>query len=247
MHHLLVYTASIAQNVDVDVSALADSIFVIQNGHFLPQRDFNLIFAGAASANMNRARIISSSLRQYTTPYIRPVSSAAGWGFPQRVYDLFATPLLLRALEEIQVNAVQTGAAAEQVWIGLGLETQRTPRPPGQIFTMRGTSTTAAAANTWTQIAVTWQDVLPAGLYALCGLEVSSANARFARAILEGQVWRPGSFSIQAVGNGNHERFKLGGLGEWGRFNSWAMPNIEVVCSAADASHDVYLDLVRVG
>lgn len=247
MHHICVYTASTAQAAEVDTAALADSVLLIQNGHFVPPQDMPLIFGGTASANMSRGRISTPSLLTLTTPFIRPVSAAASWGMPPRINDLFMTPLTLKKLEEITLLTFHGGAGAEQVWGILGLEVRRTPPPGGQVYTLRGISTTAAVANTWTQIAMTWQNNLPVGTYAVVGGTHQSANGIAFRLISPPDIWRPGGISITALGNETDEMFRNGYMGEWIRFQNYQFPNIEVVAGGADAAHEVYLDLVKVG
>jgi len=246
--HLALYNASVTQNVDTDLTAVSDNILTIVNNHFLPQRPCELLFAAAASANLARARIETPTLRQLARPFVRPISQAVGWGYPQRIDDMRDVAVQLRATEEIQMYVLQTGAAAEQVFGGIGLGFGGYSRPAGSVSTMRGTSTTAAGVRSWTQLgSITWTDTLPQGVYSVVGLEVQSTNAIAARLIFEQQPLRPGCLSIQSLGTGADEMFRNGGLGEWGRFNSYALPNIEVFANAADASHEIYLDLIKVG
>lgn len=246
MHHLAAYRASIAQNSDLQVSALTDQILTIQNNNFLPQTDMPILFAAGCSANLNRARIITPSFRGITTPYLRPISQAANFGYPQRVVDYSEENLVARRLEELQVNAVQTGAGAETVTVLVGLLTQREATPLGSCYTIRGTSTTAATSGAWSDITVTWQDILPQGTYAVIGGEVQSTNGLAFRVIFENQFFRPGGLSVTSLGNGADKLFRYGGLGTWGRFSSNAFPNIQVLAGGADAAHEVFLDLVKV-
>lgn len=246
MHHLVAYRASVTQNTDTDLTALTDQIMAIQNGHFLPQADMPLLFAAACSANLARARLVSPTFRGITTPFVRPVSAAANFGYPQRLVDYTEENLVARRLEELQVNVFQTGAAAENVTVILGLLTQREAAPMGSCYTLRGTSTTAATSGAWSDISVTWADILPAGTYAVIGGEVQSSNALAHRIIFENQYFRPGGLSVTGLGNGADKLFRMGGLGTWGRFNSNAFPNLQVLCAGADAAHEVYLDVVKV-
>jgi hypothetical protein len=246
--HLALYNSNATQNVDTDLAAVSDNILTIVNGHFLPQRPCELLFSAAASTNLARARVETPTLRQLARPFIRPVSGAVGWGYPQRIDDMRDVAVQLRATEEIQMYGFQTGAAAEQVFGAIGLGFGGYSRPAGSVSTMRGTSTTAAGVRSWTQLgSISWTDTLPQGVYAVVGLEVQSATAIAARVIFEQQSLRPGSLSIQSLGTGVDEMFRNGGMGEWGRFNSYALPNIEVFCNAADAAHEIYLDLIKVG
>lgn len=247
MHHTFAYFASTAQNVETDTAALADSILTIQNGHFLPQRQLPLLFGAVASTNMQRARLSTPSLLQVTTPFLRPINAGVTFGVPQRVQDWHDDPLVLAALEEVSLLTTHAGAAAENVYGVFGGLWQQTPVPAGNIYTLRGTSVGPAVANVWTQIAMTWQVALPTGLYALIGAEVFSATNIATRFILENQVPRPGCLGIQALTNYGDEMFRVGGLGTWGQFHNYAMPLVETLCTAADASFEVYIDLVRIG
>ena len=245
MHHTCAFSLSIAQNTDLDVTAITDSILTIQNGHFLPPQDLKLWYIAAMSANLARARIITPSLRIPSTPYIRPINLGAIPVDPQRVADYRGNPLTIRMMEEFQVNCVQTGAGAERVTVIAGLGIDPKPAPIGDIISMRGTSTTAAVANAWSTIAVTWQDTIPQGQYAVVGLEHQSTNAQACRLNILNQYWRPGCVSVPTIAGFGQEMFRRGNLGEWGPFVSNYIPTVEVLCNGADASHEVYMYFVR--
>lgn len=247
MHHLCAFNSSLAASTLAQISAVTDGILAIQNNNFILQEPHSLVFAAAMSADLQRARIVTPKMRQITTPWIRPIRSAAVPAAEPRVADYRSNPFMLREREEISVEGFQSNVGAQEVTALLGIDWGNIPMPSGDTYRMRGTSTTAAVADTWTQIAVTWQDSIPVGRYAVVGLEVQSANARAARLILENQYPRPGAISTVAIGDMQHEMFRMGGLGVWGYFNSVRMPNVEVFANAADAAHEVYLDLTRVG
>jgi len=247
MHHTIAWTASTAQAVEVDTVPLADPVIpVTAANHFLPQRDAKLLYIGAASANMQRARFSSPSLALVTTPFIRPISGAVGFGVPQRFQDYTYDPIVIRGLEELVLFTFHAGAAAEQVYGIAGIDYGQEPAPVGNPYTLRGTSAGPAVANVWTQIAMTWFNQLPTGLYACIGLEAFSATNIATRLIFENQVPRPGALGIQALGNYDDEIFRFGELGIWGRFHNYVMPLVEVLCNAADASFEIYLDIVRI-
>lgn len=247
MHHTCAFSASIAQAADLQVAAVNDSVLSLQNNSFLPPQDLRLWFIAAMSVNLSRARIVTPSLRIPSTPYVRPIIRAVVPNDPVRVADYRQTPLLLRQMEEFQLFALQGGAGAERVTGVAGLGVDFRPAPAGDVISMRGTSTNAAVANAWTPVAVTWQDSLPVGSYAVVGLEHQSATAQAARLIVLNQYWRPGCVSTPGIGDLGQEMFRRGNLGEWGRFNSNYLPTPEVLCNAADAAHEFYLYFVRIG
>lgn len=246
MHHLCAYSESIAQNAFNDLAPVPDGVLTIANSHFLPQRDLPLVFAAAMSANLARARIVTPNLRLVSTPFIRPIINAAIPGNDAPVQDFRRNPLVLKGLEEVAIEAIQTGAAAERVNVLLGLQFRDDPIPAGDPYTIRWTGTTAAVADTWTQITPTFDQVIPAGVYALTWAEVFGTGLYAHRYNIENQVPRPGFYGQAAVTSQWTQRIPWQGLGEWGRFRSTAMPIIEVLCNAATASWEGYMTIIRV-
>lgn len=249
MHHTLAWRASIADITAVDLTPVPDSILAINNAHFVPQVDHNLLYAYfGAAGTANRARFISPSLRQVSTPWIRPVNGAIVPLDEPNVADYTMNPLRIRGLEELQVEAFQTTGGAAVVVVVAGVTKGiRSAAPQGDIYTMRGTAATTAAAGAWTLSTVTWQDVLPVGRYAVVGLDSFGATMISARLIFEDQIERPGNVAQSLFSGNGHPMFRKGGLGTWGYFTANRMPNVEILCNAADTAQEYFLDLIRVG
>jgi hypothetical protein len=247
MHHTCAFNSSIAASTLAVVTAVTDGILAIQNNNFIFEEPHRLLYAAAMSADLQRARVVTPKARQITTPWIRPIRSAAVPAAEPRIADYRQYAFMLREREEFSVEVFQNNAGAQEVTCIVGLDYGQTSVPNADVYTMRGTSVTAAVADTWTTVAVTWQDSIPVGRYAVCGLEVQSANQRASRLILEGLFPRPGQVGVVAIGDRQHDIFRAGGLGVWGYFNSVRMPVVEVLANAADAAHEIYLSFVRVG
>lgn len=247
MFHLLAFEEAVGTTANTDLDAIADQVFAIQNSHFFPSQPLDLVFAAYCSATANRARIVTPRFRQYTYPVISPPDANATFGADPNYYDLRQMPLRLNAFEEIAIEGTSDIAmGTEQSYGIIGVTPRLRPAPVGDIFTLRGTSTTAAVANTWTQLAVTWADTLPAGVYAVVGMACIGVTEVAARIIFNDQVWRPGCLGSALVANKQGSIFRLGGLGEWGRFRYNVMPNIEVLNVSTTAVHTVYLDVIPV-
>lgn len=248
MQHLLACRVSTTTAVETDLTPIPDGIFTIQNSHFLPPKDISLVWAMALSANIVRSRIVTPTLRAMTTPFIRPVEAAATPATLPGVADYRYMPLALKGMEEIQVMGIQTSGGAQSITALLGVsDAPLLPAPGGQVFTMRGTATTTLTAGAWSLIAVTWQDSLPVGRYAVVGLDVSSATALAGRLIFNESNWRPGVPGFVDTVRKTNPMFIKGGLGILGTFNSNVMPQIEMLATAADTAEEVYLDLIRIG
>jgi hypothetical protein len=248
MHHTLAWRLSSADATETDLTPVTDSIWTIQNGHFLPSIDWFLLAAYAGAASPNRARLITPTFRQITTPYIRPINTDIVPGNLPSVSDYRANPLRFRALEEIQFMGTQTSGGAAVI-VGLAWVARQglQPMPSGDIYTLRGTGTTTAVAGAWTQVAVTWADTLPQGIFAVVGGNFIGTTCLSGRLIFEDQIDRPGGIGSSAADLNNEPMFLKGGLGVWGRFNSNRMPNVEFLCNAADTAQEIYLDIIRVG
>lgn len=245
--HVLAYEEAIGTTANTDLDAVADDIIVRQNDHFFPSVDLQLLWATAMSANMNRSRIVSPTLRQVTNPQIRPIINAATPGDDEAVADYRSNPFRLPRLEEIAVeSSSDICMGTEQALALLGVTAGMQPAPAGNVFTLRGTSSTASVALTWTSVTTTWDDTLPEGRYAVVGLTAVGATEVAARLIFDEQMWRPGATAVAAIGNRIPALFQKGGLGMWGMFNSWAMPIVQVLNTAAVSTHTFFLDIVRV-
>lgn len=246
MWHLVAYSSSIATGVQTDLTAVPDTVLPISNGHIVPQQPTDILFAAAMATNLQRAFIQSPLLGVITNPFIRGIMAGLVPTSPGQLATYAPGGLTIRMLEELQVQALQNAAGAQRVTALLGLSYSPNIPAVGDVYTLRGSSTGAAVANAWTTIAMTWANALPQGQYAVVGLQHQSANAQGCRLVLPGQVLRPGCMSQAALSDIAHPYFFKGYLGEWGRFNNYALPNVEVLCNAADAAHEVYMDIIKV-
>jgi hypothetical protein len=246
MFHLLAYDESYTSAAENDLTPVQDNVMAIQNGHFFPQTQMQILWAAAMGVTITRARIITPTLNQVSTPYIRPIEQFATPGSLPGVADYRGNPINLQALEEIQVNTVQASGGTERECVLLGV-TQQTNLsvPSGSIFSIRGTSTTPAVAFSWTGLAMTWQNVLPNGTYACVGLEVMGVGCNAGRLQFQGQLWNPGCPGSDLIGNKSSSIFTKGGLGVYGSFAGYAMPIVQVLANAATAVWEVYMDLIR--
>ncbi len=248
MFHTLAWFENIAQDSALDIQPVVDDIFAIQNNHFLPQRDHDLLYAAFLSQDSVTARIITPSLRQITTPYIRPVNGTLLPGDQPNVADYRKNPLRLRGLEELQIEAEQTAVGAADVYIIAGVEySPLQPMPSGDIYSLRGVGTTTVTADAWSTVDITWQDTLPTGNYVVVGMEAFGTTCEAARLIFEDQVPRPGGLGGATEEDASHEMFRKGGIGVWGRFDANRMPIPQFLCNAADTAQIIYLDIIRIG
>lgn len=247
MFHLSAYTlAALGNTADTDIPALTDDVLLIQNSHFVPANNLNIVAAQVMSATLNRVKLVQPTLRQITTPFIRPIVRGAIPVDLAGVADYRQNPLVAYGQEELAMQATSGVAMTERfyglVWLCPRWEIPA-PRAP---FLLRGTSTTAATTGAWTTLTTTWQDTPRSGNYQVTGLLVQSTNAVASRLIFEDQVWRPGAPSITAINNQASYYFLYGNMGVYGRFNAYRPPVVQVLANGADATHEIYLEISRI-
>lgn len=247
MYHTLALTKSLTASTLEELTVVSDGIIQVQNAHFLPPMDLNVYAAIAFGTDLQRVRVTTPRLRQISPIFLRPFQPTLIGANDANAIDLTSQPLRLRAQEEIIVEALQDNAGAQRGTVVLFLGERLQPAPPGDVFTIRATSTTACVANTWTQLSYTLDSQLPQGRYAVVGVEHVSTNSQAIRLTFDNQFFRPG---FPGLGDVNHrlplpflQRF----LGALGHFVTYSLPRVEVLANGTDNSHEVYFHVVPMG
>lgn len=248
MFHIAAYQAANAfGQSNVDTAAITDGIIPVSNNHFMPYTNYNLIMAYVAGASLTRGRLNSGTIRQINPTYIRPININLLPGNNPNVMYLFDNPFLVQAHEELALELSNNKACTTDQEFGvIWLERQREVIPQGRVFNLRLTSTSTAAVRAWTLIAYTLETSLPAGRYAVIGAELQSTNGVAFRLVFDQQVERPGHLMTATLGNRPFYLTMYGGLGKWGEFNTYSLPRLEVLCNAADAAFEGYMEVVQV-
>jgi hypothetical protein len=134
------------------------------------------------------------------------------------------------------------------VLVALGPATQPAV-PGGQLRIIRATGTTTLTPNAWTTVAVTPEQSIEPGTYELIGFIAISANAIAARAIITGQVWRPGlpalNGSEAAALDFNRVPLQELMFEPMGTFDHQNFPQFQFFAAAADTAETVYLYVIK--
>lgn len=246
MIHVLGFYQSIAQNSLLTIGAVTDPVYFISNSRFLIQEPKKIYWACGIGTTIGRAKFITPSYSPQGYPYLGPLQRpTVGTGLVN-VADYRKNPLPIPPKQYLECQVEQNAAGAEIESVILGIGDGMEPAVPGMVTRIRGTSTTAATAGSWTQLTMSWEYTLEGGYYQVVGGNVFSANGIGFRVFSQFQVPRPGGPMIRNLGQALPSFFDSYGLGNWLNFESEAMPNIEVLCAAADAAFTVYLDVVKV-
>jgi hypothetical protein len=246
MYHVAAFGSSLAASTLEQVDAITEQQLTIANDRFLLQQDWNLVFAAALGTDLQRARLNQPSMRSVSLPWIRPINDGDDIPTDPGVADYRRNPFRLKGQESLSVDAFQDNASAQWAYVIAGLQSVNTPAPVGDTFTIRGTGSTTLTADVWNTVPITWDDNLEGGYYAIVGGTAISATGIAFRVALQGQWIRPGGLCVGDVSERSHPMFSNGGLGKWGEFESDALPNIEILASAADTAQEVYLDIIKI-
>lgn len=249
---LAAYQRSIATGAGtIELQAITDAVLTTNpaTSRLYASSEAKIIAAYAGGASLQRARVSTP----WSTPNnLRPINSTsvgipAGTNYPP-VAEWLQLPQEIPPQQDIILDVLHTNGATQTVvgllWLTLdGLE----PRPEGETLTIRGDVTGAApTALAWSEVTVAWEYALPPGRYAIVGSECISPTGIAHRWIADTTNFRPGAMSVPGLTTNPHPYQRSGELGVWSRFTAPVMPRLEVLCSAADAAHTVFLQLVRI-
>jgi hypothetical protein len=244
--HLAANFVAITDAVNMDVPALNDDVLLRQNSHHVPDRDVPLIASYAGAVTLLRTRYNSPKIRQVTPSYVSPVNTTLLPGTRPGVADFRARPFILRAQEEIVIESTDSAAGPNNHYVLSWYDFGRIEAPLGDVYGLRGTSTTAGVASTWTTADVTWENTLPAGRYAVIGGQLISATNVAWSLIFYDQMPRPGGLGQAAAGLYPWEPQLNGGLGVWGWFTTITLPRLRILDNATGNAHTIILQVIRV-
>lgn len=244
--HVLIYQGSGVSTATTDMTPVPDPIVAIQNGHYLPHQDLFLYGAWAGGTTLDSATIVTPRSRQVVPPRMYPIDATLEPPDRPHIIDRRMNPFKLNAVEEISIQTTYSSTTSTASYFVMLVGTGQQGVPAGDIYSLHGTATTAAVANAWTQLAITWDQTIPAGTYAVVGSNHVSASAVAHRFIFKDAILRPGFLSLQSIADMTAPDYYTGGWGLLGQFNTYTYPAIEVLCETTDASHDFVMNFIKV-
>jgi hypothetical protein len=254
-----------AASTDQDMVATADTDFPGRNSHQLFTLPFNLIGQFAQGATLTRMNVGSATWNAIGKFNLWPITIGATIPSPPQMqwldqlpsyYGGYGVPIPM--MEEFQV--FNTDGASEQVTYFMWISTpdQVKNLPPGKMpFWVRCTTAVAGLANLWSGPgAITMEQTLRGGVYAVVGATAWATNVQafrivFPRYKLYGGIrLRPGFLASNAAGDLGEARSQVNPyvFGEWGRFHSFELPQVEHYKTASSATAlEVRLALIYLG
>lgn len=229
-----------------DVPFVNDAVLTRQNNHAILPQDGRLLLVAGIGANMDRVRLNTPKARYVGLPSMTPVNVGATVPSPPNVYDATDGPISIPRADEIAMESTNVGAGAENHAILVVFGFGQRMIPEGQRYRIRGTAAITASAGTWQNGSIVLDTVLPAGMYALVGLDVVGTNLFAARLVFPGASFRPGCLCRNSAGVIPATQFRSGPLGVYGEFDSVNVPNLDVLSLGANTSQVVYMDVIRI-
>jgi hypothetical protein len=248
------YTDSTAAaQTDTDIAFLADQSVVPDGAnHPLLPLPLKLMWCYALGLTVTRMRINTPKFRPFARPLIRPIEGAALPSLRPQISENWRNTVAFNAVEGIQVLRTNTTGVAERDFALLTVGDGNRNVLQVDEYCMRFTTVFAPVVNVWTiSGAIAFDDPLTAGQYAINGFEIGSAGAVATRLVFPGPQAgnplpqaRPGVVATTSLVTQGTRYFRHGYLGEFGRFESFQPPQIEMLNTAATANPEGYLDIV---
>jgi len=250
MMNLIVFDSSVANgSVLVDCKSIVDQI-VPQSGdaYIVPKMTSKLAAVYGVGVNLTTIQMQAASLRRTFQLDVQPVNvlTPAAQTKPL-LMDMFDDPLDLEVTDLLQAQVIQSNAGAQIERVGAWLTDGPVKPVTGKIITLKFTGSTTVTAEAWSQCQLTASQSLIPGQYDIVGMRAIGATVYFARLLIPGQVNRPGVIGLQVATANDMERSRYGGFGVMGTFDNSIGVSAEFLCSAADTSQTVFLDLIYKG
>lgn len=220
------------------------------NNRYISPARMEVFAAGAMNDTITRARITAPSLRNEGLPEIYPVTVSDDPATNPQYADWDHNCPVIQLNEEFGIESSNGASTVDRIHAWLAFRERMMPVPPGKKMTIVGTSAQTLLLDAWTLGGITLDQVLPFGRYAVIGMHCTCNDAWGARLVFpRGGSYRPGAPVAMAVGGYDvNGLFRAGRLGEWGRFESVAQPQLELIGNAAGAeTATCILDLVSLG
>ena len=258
---LIGFHESVAASTLTKITALADEHIRVSGDDIVVPELNKIIGALFMSPNMANGELSSPSLRRMWLEDVLPIlqdsklpttqavneGGTDTYNIPRDDYfmNLVDNPLILEQSEKLNV-LVDNGGNAEDNLVLVWLSDSKNAPVKGEIHRIKATASKTLTSYAWTNGAITFEQTLPAGRYAVVGMRAKSTSLIAARLVFVGESWRPGVLGQKAYSDDRPKIFEKGNLGTFGEFEFDQPPTIDFLASAADTSEEVWLDLVQV-
>lgn len=257
VRHLLAWSEAVDNVVDYEIDRLVDDVVTMpSNERYTIPAGLNVLdWAFSLGVSAHRSRIfVPSAEKKRTSLYILPIEVGT---LPDNSVPHISTlhrGFVFDSTEDIAFRVTYPDVASAERVVGLVQlsDGKEESIPRGERRLIRCTSTDSTTPYAWSTININPELALEVGSYALVGWIHYSANAIASRAVIQGSPYRGGLLSL----NGPSENVALEFVANrnsyytpyvYGVFDHKSIPSFQVLTSAANNNHVVYLDLVKIG
>ncbi len=247
MHLAAFYGSVAASQTDLSLTPVTDPYLTIGTSGMLLPKNMRCYMTYMSGLGLTQGRINVPSLRAISLPRVNPVNKAL---YPVDDAPInrprMQGPRILRS-EGFVLQVTTDATAGPNATYGLTWLTDAvTPAPTGDITTIRASSTVTAVTGSWVLGTLTLEQDLPAGRYAVVGMDVVGATAIAVRLRFPGGGPCPGCLVQQAAGEFFLDTFRFGNMGSWGEFDNSLPPVIDVLGTSGAVTLTVFLDIIKV-
>lgn len=247
MIHVVAFGSSISNTgALIQVNGIADGIIPpANNGFLIPPAYKYILGVAAVGASLTRAQLGSAAFRDYGNMDMEPINIGTLFESPVRWQNWMDNPLPIAGPVELDAYCAQGGAGAETDYLVAWLWDGQLAQPKRRPLSVHATASVTLVANAWSKVAITLDNPLDQGTYALVGLRAKSAKGLVARVIPnDNSTNRCGVLMTQAADGLDWDPARMGGLGTFTTFTNYNVPTFELLSSAADTSEEFILDLI---
>ena len=244
--HICAWRGSVGAGLtNVDLAAVQDGQLTISNGHFVLPKPAALAWAFGTGTNMSRVRLNTPKMRYVGLPSIVPINVGTTVPSPNNICDFTDKFVLLDMIDEVAMEASQTDVGAQTMTVIAALQFAKKEIPAQPTFRIRASATITCAAGTWVNGAMTLDQTIPRGTYAICRMGVVGTNLLAGRLLFAGAGFRPGVIARNSVGAVPHPLTDGEAMGVFGTFDSINLPTLDAFSNGACTAQEIFLDLVR--
>jgi len=257
--HTVVFTSSNGTSgatTFIQTNFKADVIVpTLNNGLQVPKQLNRLAFVAGVGTSLCNIRAQTPAFLPFHWPAFAPTNRGTAFESPPRMFDGFKNPLPMNPTDELDIYTCQNSGGSETEYVFVTLsDGMVVPAPAGRFFTVHATGSTTVTAGAFTTCQLTFDQAIPAGLYACIGARAYSATGyAFRLAPAMEPLWRPGGIAVKAYDQMDppgqrgyiYDGQVIAPWGVWMTFYQNVPPQLDMFCTSADTAQEAWLDLIQ--
>lgn len=232
MHHTCVYyLTDSGVSTNRAIPAVTDQWATIStNGNFIFPKELELFACYPFADTITSCTLNAPHWRFVNQPAITPV--LISWGSTFLITAPYFDPkrITIPRIDEVQALVSTSAQSTTGIQVSLHAfdKAHTFNLPPGDVYPCRFTSQITGATGAWTYGNISFEQSLPAGRYAVVGMEVRATVVTLARLRFQEYTMMPGCTVWSGAFASNRDIWRYGQLGVWGEFENTAVPTLGI-------------------